>query len=91
MEYVVVVEVIVDVDRVTSALDECRADRHVINSKDARENPSSWNWSGLSRYEALEVLLGCFAGFAVRRHPDSNDRIFSRATAPRGRGALWSR
>jgi hypothetical protein len=89
-EYVVIVEVLVDVDRVTAALEAAGLIART-NSAESGE-PIAVELLGLSRYEALEVLLVAlreqFGATRVRTVEFSRDRQVLLVEGPFGPGAL---
>jgi len=90
VEYVVVVEVIVDVDRVTSALQNAGLIA-VMNSQGGGESVVV-ELIGLARYEALEVVLGAlrtqFGATRIRTIEFSRERQILSVEGPYGPDAL---
>jgi hypothetical protein len=90
MEYVVVVEVIVDVDRVTSALENAGLIARVT-SKGGGESVVV-ELIGLARYEALEVILGAlrtqYGATRIRTIEFSRERQVLAVEGPFDPGAL---
>jgi hypothetical protein len=93
VEYVVVVEVIVDVDRVTQAL--ARAGLIAVNNPEDTSETVIVELMGLSRYEALEVVLEALrkelGATRVRTMEFSQERQILAVEGPFGPDALLAR
>ena len=93
VEYVVVVEVIVDVDRVTQAL--ARAGLIAVNNPEDTSETVIVELMGLSRYEALEVVLEALrkelGATRVRTMEFSRERQILAVEGPFGPDALLAR
>jgi len=90
VEYVVVVEVLVDVDRVTSALEKAGLIATALSP--VREESVVVELIGLARYEALEVIVGAlgteFGATRIRSIGFSRERQVLAVEGPFGHAAL---